>query len=83
MSTLRLGPGVTIVVQTTVDSGDSLDPGPTLNGQASWSDLKGCRFFDEMVAKLPELQAQWDAQAAVPEAEAIVDSTVSEESTHG
>lgn len=55
---LRLAPIVVVNPGVLVDNGTDLAPGPPLKPiQVPLADLKGCKFYDDLVAQLTALEA--------------------------
>jgi hypothetical protein len=59
MTALRLAPVVIVQIGTLIEDGTPVPKeGDPINGQVPLSKLTGCAFYEELMAKLPELEAQ-------------------------
>jgi hypothetical protein len=60
--TLQLAPVVLVQIGTIISDGSPITiEGTPIQSQVPLTKLAGCEFYDEVMAKLPEFQAQLDA----------------------
>jgi hypothetical protein len=64
---VKLAPVAVIQVGTVIDDGTAVTgEGPPVQVQVPLSKLAGCAFYDELMAKMPEFQAGYDASLQAP-----------------
>lgn len=67
MSTVRFAPMVVIQPGVIIDDGTDLAPGPPLQPvQVPLADLRGSKFYDDLLGQLAQLQAQVDDTPQTP-----------------